>query len=210
LANFDQIRGSILRINNPDLKTALLTLLEEARADLTEGVSAVKKVSDRIEKWYDQTMDRVSGWYKRRTQWFLFGIALLFALALNVDTVKICQALSKSSTLRDSVTEQAKHLSLPPAPAGANIDNQFSQVQEAVKRLDGLGVPLGWTDESKLWTTFPQSGNDYLVRSEKLMGLLLTAFAASLGAPFWFDVLNKFMVVRSAGKSPKEQSAAQK
>jgi hypothetical protein len=29
--------------------------------------------------------------------------------------------------------------------------------------------------------------------------------AVSLGAPFWFDVLNKFMVVRSTVK-PKEKS----
>ena len=39
----------------------------------------------------------------------------------------------------------------------------------------------------------------------KIFGLFLTAFAASLGAPFWFDVLNKFMSVRGAGKAPEEK-----
>ena len=39
----------------------------------------------------------------------------------------------------------------------------------------------------------------------KVLGLLLTALAASLGAPFWFDVLNKFMAVRGAGKAPEEK-----
>ena len=38
----------------------------------------------------------------------------------------------------------------------------------------------------------------------KLLGLLITAFAVSLGAPFWFDTLNKFMNIRSAGSSPVE------
>jgi hypothetical protein len=38
----------------------------------------------------------------------------------------------------------------------------------------------------------------------KLIGLLLTAVAASLGAPFWFDILNKFMNVRAVGASPDE------
>lgn len=39
----------------------------------------------------------------------------------------------------------------------------------------------------------------------KVLGLLITGIAVSLGAPFWFDVLNKFMVVRSTVK-PHEKS----
>jgi hypothetical protein len=36
----------------------------------------------------------------------------------------------------------------------------------------------------------------------KVFGLLLSALAVSLGAPFWFDTLSKFMNVRGAGKVP--------
>jgi hypothetical protein len=39
----------------------------------------------------------------------------------------------------------------------------------------------------------------------KLLGLLLTAIAVSLGAPFWFDVLNKIINLRSAGRAPDER-----
>ncbi|MFN2598074.1 MAG: hypothetical protein ABR563_12915, partial [Pyrinomonadaceae bacterium] len=39
----------------------------------------------------------------------------------------------------------------------------------------------------------------------KLFGLFLTGLAISQGAPFWFDLLNKFMVIRSTVK-PKEKS----
>src|SRR5262249_40598116 len=39
-------------------------------------------------------------------------------------------------------------------------------------------------------------------------GWVLTAVAVSLGAPFWFDVLNKFMVIRSTVK-PYEKSPAE-
>ena len=42
------------------------------------------------------------------------------------------------------------------------------------------------------------------------LGWLLSALAATMGAPFWFDVLNKFMVIRSTveprEKSPDEAS----
>lgn len=37
------------------------------------------------------------------------------------------------------------------------------------------------------------------------LGWLITAAAISLGAPFWFDTLNRFMIVRSTIK-PKEKS----
>jgi hypothetical protein len=37
----------------------------------------------------------------------------------------------------------------------------------------------------------------------------VTAIAVSLGAPFWFDVLNKFVVVRSTVK-PREKSQEEK
>ena len=39
-------------------------------------------------------------------------------------------------------------------------------------------------------------------------GWVMTALAISLGAPFWFDTLNKFMVVRSTVK-PREKSQAE-
>jgi hypothetical protein len=36
------------------------------------------------------------------------------------------------------------------------------------------------------------------------VGWLLTILALTLGAPFWFDMLNKFINIRFAGKSPDE------
>jgi hypothetical protein len=37
-----------------------------------------------------------------------------------------------------------------------------------------------------------------------LLGWLITASAMSLGAPFWFDILKRFVSIRSAGKAPEE------
>ena len=38
----------------------------------------------------------------------------------------------------------------------------------------------------------------------KVGGLLITGLAVSLGAPFWFDTLNRFMNIRNAGRAPDE------
>ncbi|MGH9329933.1 MAG: hypothetical protein ACRD09_05775, partial [Vicinamibacterales bacterium] len=37
-----------------------------------------------------------------------------------------------------------------------------------------------------------------------LFGWILTVAAISLGAPFWFDTLNRFLNIRGAGKAPEE------
>jgi len=73
-------------------------------------------------------------------------------------------------------------------------------------------LPLGWKHP---WHSY----EDYFRVAPKdaifsaltiLAGWVMTALAISFGAPFWFDLLNKFMVVRSTvkphEKSPEEGS----
>jgi len=42
---------------------------------------------------------------------------------------------------------------------------------------------------------------------EIVAGYLLTAFAVTLGAPFWFDLLQNIMHLRDAGPPPKRSDA---
>ncbi len=218
LSGFDEIRHSIESIQNNDrLKLALLSLLDIARTDTTQSVAALTKFNNELAAWYDHAMLRVSGWYKRRTQWFLLGIAGVFACALNVDTVKICQSLNKDGTLRGSMVEAAKQYAakaaqVQPAPDSSNaakaaadsdLSSSLSRVQESVESVSDLGIPLGWNTGE--WDKLRQD-NSYLSPLTKVFGLLMTAFAASLGAPFWFDVLNMFMSVRGSGNAPTKQS----
>jgi hypothetical protein len=64
--------------------------------------------------------------------------------------------------------------------------------------LQTLGLPIGWT-------AAPAPRDSLSLVLAHGLGWLLTAFAVSLGAPFWFDLLNKFVVVRSTVK-PQEKS----
>jgi hypothetical protein len=75
--------------------------------------------------------------------------------------------------------------------------------------INKLGLPIGWTrnvsvppdppDPRQLYGLSPQA---WVMR---VLGWLITALAVSLGAPFWFDLLNKFIVIRGTVK-PKEKS----
>jgi hypothetical protein len=144
------------------------------------------KTRENIENWYNTSMDRVSGWYKRRAQWCLLVIGLVLAIAMNVDAIRVARELSLNKTLREAVVQKA--IAFDKAHPQPNP-------QEARKDLEGLGVPIGWTPpyDCDGWT---------------VVGWIITAFAVSLGAPFWFDTLNKFIVVRSTVK-PDEKSGTE-
>jgi hypothetical protein len=185
---------------HPDLQKTLTILLEESGYD----VDAFKT---NIEIWFNNGMDRVSGWYKRQTQYILLAIAAVLTFALNMDSVAIWKAISTDSTLRATLVESAKELKQPEKPApGASADalERFntdmatyqSRLQD-LQKLQQAGLPLGWTDEE--WNAEPITK----IRRH-LLGWLLTALAASLGAPFWFDLLNRFVNVRGVGKAPEE------
>jgi hypothetical protein len=176
-----------------DLKVSLLTLMDEAGSDLD-------RARRNVERWYDDAMDRASGWYKRRTQWILLGLA--FAGALNIDSLKIADQLYLDTPKREAIVAAAQGYSAAAAKAEGKMADEGMEKNYA--KIKKLGFPLGWSRED-----FPADGSggaDWLgTILLKLLGLLATALAVSLGAPFWFDVLNKFMVVRSTIK-PHEKS----
>jgi hypothetical protein len=159
------------------------------------GNDAVK-LKKSVEDWYNSAMDRVSGWYKYRTQWILFGIGLVLAILVNADTIGIVKQLSRDSTLRQTIVAAAQSTKQPDNTAGQPIQGQIKDAQAQVLQIENLGIPLGLPTKQPLsqwpWT-------------QMILGWFLTAIAVSLGAPFWFDMLNKVMVVRSTVK-PGEKS----
>jgi hypothetical protein len=71
--------------------------------------------------------------------------------------------------------------------------------------VSAIGLPLGW--KLKLGTGQQDIPNETRLILSKLVGLLLTAAALSLGAPFWFDLLSKFVRVRGTGPPPTTTAA---
>lgn len=158
-----------------------------------------------LESWYDGVMDRAAGWYKRRTQKLLFCLGLILAVALNINPIAIGQYLSATPDARKQMVEIADD-ALGAGPPGATDDERSRRVHKAVR---GVGLPIGWS-QFAISRSFP--GNDSRSIQSWLVALLIavsgwlmTAIAATLGAPFWFDVLNKLMVIRATVK-PKEKS----
>jgi hypothetical protein len=49
-----------------------------------------------------------------------------------------------------------------------------------------------------------------MVFVQNILGWLVTMLAISLGAPFWFDLLKRFMHLRNAGVTPEDAAIAKK
>ncbi len=175
-----------------DLRRSLLVLIDEAGGDL-------KKLHSNIEIWFNNAMDRVSAWYKSRTQTIIFIIALLVVLGTNADTIRIGKALANDDAMREAIVAQAQeYVKSNPSPGAADsAKSPQDRIKQNVAELQQLGVPLGYKGET------PEGFNWWL---NKILGLLLTVGAASLGAPFWFDMLNKLINIRAVGKSPDEMA----
>jgi hypothetical protein len=187
----DELKASIEKVQNERVKQALLVLLHDANGEL-------HKLQANVERWFDNAMDRVSAWYKRRTQWILVGLAIVIAFAANVDTIRISNTLSHDRALRDALVAQAQAYAQQHPNGVQDADAAPKAVAADVRAISTLGVPLGWSARAG---AAPMDAGDYV---RKLVGLLLSAFAISLGAPFWFDVLNKIMTIRAAGDTPNE------
>ena len=211
------LRARIQNIENARVQKALTSLVDSAAGD-------VARARANIEDWYNSSMDRVSGWYKRRSHIIVLVLGLLVAIAVNADSVLMVRRLGSDRALRDSLVASANvyaaeavktNATTPPDPLPTTQCAQVCTDETAQCRLKktqceigALGLPLGWSSRSDPRLNW--SGNSLGGHlQDHLFGWLLTALAISLGAHFWFDVLNKVIVIRSTVK-PKEKSPEEK
>ena len=179
----EQLRSNIGRLGNPAVQRVLLTALDSAQGDL-------ETVQKNIEAWYDAAMERVSGWYKRSTQALLFAIGLAAAAALNVNAITVADYLYREKPAREALVARAQ--------AAVADPNYTQRIGDVRTELEALKLPIGWTGG----VPPPRTTTEWLMW---IVGLFITGFATTLGAPFWFDLLNRVMVIRSTVK-PQEKS----
>src|SRR5438445_13551241 len=69
----------------------------------------MEQFKKQLETWFNSSMERVSGWYKRKTQAIQLALALVIVVVGNVDSVRIVRSLSGvNSPLRDSIKAAAQ------------------------------------------------------------------------------------------------------
>jgi hypothetical protein len=216
LAQADSIWGTadaiVKALPDGSVRQQLLLILANAEPE---------KVKEAIELWFETTMDRIEGWFKRSTLLISVFIGIAIAGVGNVDAIGLTQYLADSPAARNALVLQAEQsmdamqqtvATAKPCEANAPADDPCMTrkvtVDAALKTFNDSMVtasstlsagmlPFGWSDQ-----TMPATSLDWLSR---VIGLLLTAIAISVGAPFWFSMLQKLMSFRASGVNPKEK-----
>jgi hypothetical protein len=182
-------------------------VISKVLADVNGDVAAMRQ---RLEQWFDDSMQRVSGWYKRRTQTVLFCIGALVAIGLNVDTLNIVNQLVREPTVREALVKQADAIVV--ASQGMPADSVQAHVRAGVDSIESAGVLFGWSDACApqrrvaAWFGGPSRPAQCGSAWQSALGILITAIALALGAPFWFDALSNIANLRQSGAPPAQST----
>ncbi|OIO54575.1 MAG: hypothetical protein COX57_12590 [Alphaproteobacteria bacterium CG_4_10_14_0_2_um_filter_63_37] len=142
---------------------------------------------------FDQVMDRASGWFKRKTQVVGFWTAAILVVVGNVDTLQITQVLANNPAARAQMMAVANQVNVQGIDDQPGVGIAFEQAQQA---MAASTLQFGWHPSPAA----PSQGWLACLGAvlTKIVGLLISAMAISLGAPFWFDMLQKVMKVRTS------------
>jgi hypothetical protein len=163
-----------------------------------------------VEKWFDESMQRVGGWYKRKAQVVTIVVATVLAVGLNASALRIGEQLAAEPNVRAALVAKAEAAAKEPPPkkptpaagesqVSAELKQAGEDMEKAVDKLVDLELPIFWVDEN-----VPDTGEEIALA---VIGWLLTIVAISLGAPFWFDALGKLSNLRLAGRRPEKPQA---
>jgi hypothetical protein len=170
-ATIDSVVGSVKLLPDSNVKAAMLTFIDSSAGN-------VALLRSQVEDWFNASMDRVSGVYKRQVQLVTLALSVFVTVALGIDTIALAQTLWQEPAVRAALGGAAQ-------AASPNIEDPLATLSE-------FDLPIGWTllpDTFVAWVL-------------KVVGLALTVFAISLGAPFWFDLIKK-LNPRSSGPPPE-------
>jgi hypothetical protein len=200
LLAYQDVKSAIENLPTSNLKDTLLN----ATVDAGESV---EKLRTNVASWFDSAMDRLSGLYKRWLQIMSFGVGLAIAVTINADSFVVAKALWSDPALRSQVVDLSGKVV---SGAGSDADRlkllsgDFDKLREDLRPL-----PIGWSDSpgraDHAWMANHGLANwdGWLT---KIVGWMFTAVAVMLGAPFWFDLLSKFIQLRSSGDKPAKTS----
>lgn len=161
---------AINEVKDPQVRALLQGFYERAGKD-------VDKLHARLASWFDAAMARLSGDYKRKSQWMSLLIAAVLVITMDVDAISI-----------------ARHVYVDPALVGhAGLPANTSP--EAAFNAWAATFPFGWHDFAA------SAAGDHLMLALvwAAPGWVLTILATLFGAPFWFDTLQRFVQIRGTG-----------
>jgi len=163
-----QIRLGLLAMESvyPNTKKALNSLLTGVEERVNEGEQALARGLKQVETWFDDSMARLSGWYKRRAQFVAFAIGVVLAIFLDIDSINAATMLWREPTLRQAIITQIdtyiQQYQETPAPTQTPIPGAADEtpttgtptqttvdpakvIADLKDKLTVLNIPFGWS-----------------------------------------------------------------
>jgi hypothetical protein len=188
-------------------KSSLQALAKNAGDDVSRFRTAV-------EHWYDDHMNRVSGWYKRHVAIITLVVGGILIVLLNINALTIGRTLYSNTAVSTAVSAVAARGTN--CSANQNPQACLARLQAQLSATDAAGLPVGWgtvrdckapgarcnwMDQRGLLS---QHGGSFWQFVLVLVGFLLMIIAIVPGAQFWFGLLSKLGTIRSTGPKPAE------
>jgi hypothetical protein len=237
-ATINRIKAGVtaLSITHPQLKQTMYAIMNSMPPSTMQKATEMELVRKNIEEWFNNAMNRLTGWYKRRCLITTLLVGIILAFMVNVDSVNLISRLWREPDLRMAILSNIANILTQNNTNTLDV-GQLSIIQQ---QFSSITLPVGWlgspisltgsplTNISNVCTFFPQQENEIygilisgqcypIINSPqltdltgwfiKLIGILLSGIAASPGASFWFDMLKKIINVRLSGVNPSELKA---
>lgn len=207
-----------------EARIALLNILDSANNDYEKFIRGV-------ESFYDSSMDRVSGWFKSRYQIYMLIISAFVSVFLNVDSIHLAQTLwadkvkleqmanaaknefkniektdkeiilsgsNNNPTIRIDIDKNTDTTTIGIDSALSLLKLQQKDIATAMQKVKTSGLPMGWENRQAFVGAFKWEPR----LAVRIAGWLITTLAVFMGAPTWFDILNKLVNLRGNGKKP--------
>ncbi|CAD5932820.1 hypothetical protein [Planktothrix agardhii] len=213
------------------VKARIYSIALIAQSKSCKAEQETKLLEREIQIWFDESMERASGVYNRNVKGFAFLIGLIVVPLINADTFHIVERLNKDAAWRSNINQVATNI-ITQNKDRQKCLKEARELEDSMRRLaelnkcfedintglDNITMPLGW-DTSNFPTStmeqftkqanvrYPNKWEHWVVGIIKVIfGWLLSAAAIAMGAPFWFELLGKFINVRNAGQVPESTS----
>lgn len=216
-SNHQKIQNIIQKLP-PSLSHNLITLAQGVQTRVINTEEGIVSLRRHLGNSFDRSMERASGVYKRNSKGVALLIGFIIALAMNADAFHMVSRLSKDSVLRQTVTENASNVlssKSQATPQGLqNIQADLKEIKNSTDSvLTDIALPIGWTDtnlnKQMNWETGQNNASSGGNLFKKIIrwnfiffGWVVSGIAISMGAPFWFDLINRVVNVRNTGKMP--------
>jgi hypothetical protein len=127
------------------VRDSLAILARRAQNRTRQTESAIQHFQEEVGLWFDQSMSRASGVYKRNAKGVAIMIGLTIAIFTNSDTFLILNRITSDENLRKVVTDRATQI----APAPSLRPNEMRKELEALKNdtdavLSDIPLPVTW------------------------------------------------------------------